>query len=197
MCFGRLGREIAPCGGCRRVPLRHGLGVEGAQGAAGDQVALKVECALCRGMHRDETPDRFGRLEPPHLPLASSDRLVRDLGPVVPAPPPLVARRQSNGRERRTMGGQPVGRDGCRIEPPPLGQLAHGPEGGAPVPPAPPQHASTSPSSWTARHIRYCSPGGPDRGFVEMPARAGPGAEPAQVAGDGWPKLRTQQRTVS
>lgn len=42
------------CRGGGGLPVGHGLCPEGAQGAAGDQVALEVEGVVDGGMQRDE-----------------------------------------------------------------------------------------------------------------------------------------------
>src|SRR3712207_3740784 len=74
----------------RRTPLLHCLRPEGAQRAAGDQVALDVERVVGGGVHGDEALGGAGRLELLHLPFSPSHGLVRDLGAVVLPQAPLM-----------------------------------------------------------------------------------------------------------
>jgi hypothetical protein len=48
-------------------------------------VALMIEGVVCRRVDGEEALRRSGRLEPLHFTLASSDRLMRILGPIVGA----------------------------------------------------------------------------------------------------------------
>jgi hypothetical protein len=50
--------------------------MEGAQGAAGNQMALNVDGVVNGGVHRDEALGGSRRLETLHLALPSADRLV-------------------------------------------------------------------------------------------------------------------------
>jgi hypothetical protein len=67
---------------------------EGAQGAAGDQVALEVEDVAGDRMHGQETLSGPGRFEALHLALSATNRLVRNLGSVVLSLPLLMKRQQ-------------------------------------------------------------------------------------------------------
>src|SRR5580704_6029431 len=69
---------------------------EDAERAAGCEMALDVERVLDGGVNRQEPLGRSGRFETLHLPLASSSRLMRILGPIVRAQALLVASRQCN-----------------------------------------------------------------------------------------------------
>ena len=51
-------------------PLRSCLGSEGPQGGSGDQVPLKVESVVDRGVHVQETLGGFGRSEGLQLALS-------------------------------------------------------------------------------------------------------------------------------
>jgi hypothetical protein len=62
--------------GGKVIPIGPGLGPEGAQGAAGNQVALDVEGVVGGGMHRDETLGGSRRFEPLHLAFSSAERLM-------------------------------------------------------------------------------------------------------------------------
>lgn len=87
-------------------------------------------------MHGDETLGGTRRFEPLHLALASAERLVGDLGPVVPANPLFVVGAQANLLERSPVGAQLIGRHPGRGEALLPEQLTDELTGGGPVPPA-------------------------------------------------------------
>ena len=62
--------------GGRGLPVGPGLRPEGAQGTAGDQVALEVEAVVDGGVQGNEALRGRGRFEPLHLALSSPHRLV-------------------------------------------------------------------------------------------------------------------------
>jgi hypothetical protein len=88
-------------------------------------VALKVEGVVNRTVHAEEALGGSSRLEPPQLALASSDRLVRILRPVVTPKPLFMTTGQSERSERGGVGAQPVGDQQFRDEALLLEQLAH------------------------------------------------------------------------
>ena len=59
-------------------PLRSCLGSEDPQGRSGDQVALKVESVVDRGVHVQETLGGFGRFKALQLALSSSYHLMKN-----------------------------------------------------------------------------------------------------------------------
>ena len=84
----------------RSIPIGHDLGPEGAQGSAGNQVALEVEGVVGGGVHRDETLGGSRRFEPLHPAFSSAERLVGDLGPVVLINPLFMVGAQADFLER-------------------------------------------------------------------------------------------------
>ena len=64
-------------------PLRRCLRSEDPQGRSVDQVALKVESVVDRGLHVQETLGGFGRFEALQLALSPSYHLMRILCPIV------------------------------------------------------------------------------------------------------------------
>jgi hypothetical protein len=94
----------------RGIPIGPGLGPEGAQGAAGNQMALEVEGVVGGGMHRDEALGGSRRFEPLHLTFSSAEWLVGNLGPVVLVNPLFVVGAQADFREGSPVGAQLVGR---------------------------------------------------------------------------------------
>src|SRR4051794_41363389 len=107
-------RVVGPSG--RSIPIGHGLGPEGAQGAAGDQVALDVEGVVGSGMHRDETLGGTRQLEALHLAFSSAEELMGNLGPVVRASPLFMVGAQASLLECSAVRAQLVGRDPGRGE---------------------------------------------------------------------------------
>jgi len=64
--------------------MLHRISSKDAQSAARDQVSLDGEGVVDRRVKGEEALRGAGRLEPLELPLSSSDRLVRVIGPIVP-----------------------------------------------------------------------------------------------------------------
>ena len=75
--------------GCRgsNAPLGGSFGSEGPQCGPRDEVALQVVGVLGGGMHAEKALGGASRLEPLQLALASSHRLMRVFGSVVPPEP--------------------------------------------------------------------------------------------------------------
>src|SRR4051794_11597483 len=94
----------------RGIPIGPGLRPEGAQGSAGNQMALEVEGGVGGGMHRDEALGGSRRLEPLHLTFSSAEGLVGHLGPVVLVSPLFMVGAQADFLERSPVGAQLVGR---------------------------------------------------------------------------------------
>jgi hypothetical protein len=67
------------------------LGSEDPQRRSRDEMALKVEGIVDRGMHVEEALGRSSRFEPLHLALSSSYRLMRILGAIILPEPLLMA----------------------------------------------------------------------------------------------------------
>ena len=70
------------------------FGSEDPEGRARDEVALKVESVVDRGVHVQETLGGFGRFEALQLALSPSYHLVRILCPIVLSQPLFVTARQ-------------------------------------------------------------------------------------------------------
>ena len=79
------------CRGSSVVPLRCGFRSEDPQRRPGDEMALKIEGVVDRGMHAEEALSGSSRFEPLHLALSSPYRLMRVLCAIV-APKPLFVR---------------------------------------------------------------------------------------------------------
>jgi hypothetical protein len=99
-------------------------------------MALDVERVLDGGVNRQEPLGRSGRFETLHLPLASSSRLMRILGPIVLAQALLVASRQSDFGLCRAVRAQPIANQHIRREALFLEQLAYQFHGGSFVAPS-------------------------------------------------------------
>jgi len=80
------------------------------------QVPLHVERVVNRRMNRSEALTRLDRLEALHLPFASPQRLMRVLSSIVHAQSLFVRARKADFADRRPIGFQFVGHDGCRNE---------------------------------------------------------------------------------
>src|SRR3954453_20214500 len=118
--FGRSSRRSG-----RSVPISPGLGPEGAQGSAGNQVALEVEGVVGGGVHRDEALGGARRLEALHFALSSAEGLMGDLGPVVLVNSLFMVGAQADLLERGAVRAQLVGRDPGGGEAVLAEQLAH------------------------------------------------------------------------
>ena len=77
----------------RGPPVLQRVPSEDAERVAGNKMALNVECILDDGVNSQEPLRRSGRFETLHLPLASSHRQMRILGPVVRPQALLMASR--------------------------------------------------------------------------------------------------------
>jgi hypothetical protein len=95
---------------------------------AGDQVTLEIEDIVDGGVDREKTLGESGRREALHLAFALPDRLVRDFGPVILAPPSFVVGTQAHLVERRAIRGQRSGsRSLCGCPPGLAGPFGSGP----------------------------------------------------------------------
>src|SRR5207248_10505184 len=74
------GRDCIP-------PFARRLGSEDPQRRSRDEMALKVEGVVDRGMHAEEARRGSSRFEPLHLALSSPYRLMRILGAIISAEP--------------------------------------------------------------------------------------------------------------
>src|SRR5215207_3371097 len=92
----RKGQWGPTLGGRRRVPLLHGTCPDVAQGSAGDQMTLDVEGIVDGGVRGEKSLSGAGGLEPLHLALPSSHRLVRVLRPIVLAQALLMLGRHAD-----------------------------------------------------------------------------------------------------
>ena len=112
-----------------RPPILKRFASESAERIAGNEMALDVERVLDCGMNGPEPLRRSGRLEPPHLPLTSTNRRgpgravclaagrqVRILGPIVSPPALLMASCQSQFRLRCGIRTQPISHQHVRRE---------------------------------------------------------------------------------
>jgi hypothetical protein len=88
-------------------------------------MVLDVECVLDCGMNGQEPLRRSGRFEPLHLALASTNRQVRILGPIVSPQALLMASRQSQFGLGCGIGTQFVGDERLGREALVLKQSAH------------------------------------------------------------------------
>jgi hypothetical protein len=70
-------------------PFARRFGSKDPQHRSRDEMALKVEGVVDRGMHAEEALGRSNRFEPLHLVLSSPYRLMRILGAIV-LPEPLL-----------------------------------------------------------------------------------------------------------
>jgi hypothetical protein len=84
-------------GRCRRPPILQRFASEDSERIAGNKMALNVERILDRGVNGQEPLGGSGRFETLHLPLASSHRQMRILGPIILA----YSRDRSAGRNER------------------------------------------------------------------------------------------------
>jgi len=91
-------------------------------------MALKVEGVVDRGVHAQKALGGASRLEPLHLALASSHRLMRVFGSIVFPQPLLMRTDQSQTPERGSVRTQLVGDQQFGGEAVLLEQLAHQPQ---------------------------------------------------------------------
>jgi len=96
-------------------------------------VTLKIECVVDGGMDAEEALSRASCLEPLHLALASSHRLMGVLGAIVRPHSLLMRADQAKMPERRSVGAELVGGQQFRGEAQFPQQLAHQPERRPPV----------------------------------------------------------------
>lgn len=100
----------------RSIPISDGLGLEGAQGKAGNRAELKVEGVVGGGRHGDETLGGTRRFKPLHFVLPSAKRLMGDLSPVVLVNSLFMVGTQADLLESSPIGTQLVGRHPGRSE---------------------------------------------------------------------------------
>ena len=95
-------------------------------------MTLRVEVVVDGGMGGKETLSRYSGFEPLHLSLASSDRLMGVLGPVVLAESLLLACCQAGLAKRRPVRAQLVGHQKLGSDAGFPEQLTHMTDGGLP-----------------------------------------------------------------
>ena len=88
-------------------------------------MALQVEGVVNCSVNAQEALGRSRRLEPLQLALASSDRLMRILCPIVLSEPLLMQTSQTETAQRRSVGAQLVGDQQFGSKPLLFEQLAH------------------------------------------------------------------------
>ena len=153
-------------------------------------MALKVEGVVNRTVHAEKALGGSSRLEPLQLALASSDRLMRILRPIVFPKPLLMPTGQLQMPERGGIGAQLVGNQQVRREPVPLEQLAHQPQGRPSVASALNQHIENRALVIDGTPQIHSLAGDPHHHLVQMPAIAGPRATLAQPSRDHGTELQ-------
>ena len=72
-------------------------------------MALEIEGVVDGGVHAEKPLGGASRLEPLHLVLSPSHRLMRVFGAIIFAQPLLMCAGQSQAPERAGVGAQPIG----------------------------------------------------------------------------------------
>ena len=152
----------APLVGTRHlVPETERAGPQETMVSCPEQVAADPEQMLDAAVHRCEPLQMGRRLEPAHLPLALTSRLMRDLRSVVFVLPGTVEHGRHHRAVRRRVAAQLVGDQPARLaalsfaEPCRFNSLRKNRLAARRLRRDCTRRSSTSPSSSTARH-RYC-----------------------------------------
>jgi len=126
----------APLAGTRHlIPETERAGSQETVVSCTEQVAADPDQILDNTVHRCEPLQMGGRLEPSHLPLALTRRLMRDLRSVVFVRPSTVDHGRHHGAVRRRVAAQPVRDQPARLAALSLPERAAEPCGRPPIAP--------------------------------------------------------------